>query len=135
MVSCAVPAAPPTSANDTGTSYPELNEAAKAACKYIWDHEPSALRFEYCGVLFRDQAGEIRVGLPMTQRDPTHCWPDEPAGNVELLGRYHSHRINAEPSIDDRRIAQGYPTLGHYLCSPSGMVRRFSVTEGTVIVR
>ena len=132
---CATSAAPSARPSDTGTGYQELDEAAKIACKFLWDHEPNAQRFEYCGVLYRGADRGIRIGLPMTKRDPTHCWPDDPGGNVELLGRYHSHRLTAEPSKDDRRIAQQFPMLGHYLCSPSGVVRRFSAKEGTVVVR
>lgn len=123
---------------DTGVSYRELDEAAKGACKYIWDYEPDAQRFEFCGLLYRDGDG-IRVGLPLTRGLIAECWPpEEPPKNTIFLGKYHNHRLTPEPSDKDMRRARKYPNhpnLGHYLCSPSGIVRRFSATEGTVIVR
>jgi hypothetical protein len=123
-----------THSQDTGVSPGERDEAAKAACKLIWDHEPMAQRYEYCGTLYLDGAA-IGIGRPETNRKATGCWPSDPPEGTILLGRYHSHRVNAEPSNEDRTLAARYPTLGHYLCAPSGVVRRFSQEEGTVIVK
>jgi proteasome lid subunit RPN8/RPN11 len=139
-VACA--AAPPTPqahspSPDLGIAFNELNEAAKAGCEWLWKHEPNAQRWEYCGALYKDKDG-IRVTRPMTvyggscgsPRGPPHV----PEG-TQLLGKYHSHRLTPEPSFQDRQIAAAYPSLGHFLCAPSGIVRRFSAAEGTVIVR
>jgi hypothetical protein len=115
--------------------YVSLDEAAKGACQYIWDHEPDAQRFEFCGLLY-EQKGAVRAGLPITSRLVAQCWPPpEPPENTSLLGRYHSHRWTPEPSPEDSKKAAKEPALGHYLCAPSHIVRRFSTAEGTVIVR
>ena len=58
------------------------------------------------------------------------AWPQLPR-----WGRYHNHRFSAEPSRDDMRQVRKQPSLGHYLCGPSGLVRRLSAKEGTVNVR
>ncbi|HEY8206027.1 MAG TPA: hypothetical protein VIG99_01005 [Myxococcaceae bacterium] len=121
---------------DTGVAFTELNEAAKAACQWIWDHEPKAQIWEYCGTLYEGEGG-IRVGLPITQNGGkcgTAYGPPLPPDGAKLLGRYHSHRFTAEPSIRDLTIAERYPTIGHFLCAPSRIVRRFGTKEGTVIV-
>ena len=131
MAGCAVVSRSPGSQKP---SYQERDEAAKAACRLLWQREPLAQEYEYCGTLYWDGTG-IRIGFPETNRKATGCWPSDPPEATELLARYHSHRINAEPSREDRALALKYPELGHYLCSPSGVVRRFSAEEGTVIVR
>ena len=121
---------------DIGITFEDLNEAAKAACQWIWDHEPKAQKWEYCGALYEGEDG-IRVTIPITMYGGT-CGspagpPHAPEGTL-LLGKYHSHRFEPEPSGGDLRIAKKYPSLGLFLCAPSRIVRRFS-TEGTVIVK
>jgi len=123
-------------ARDAGVSQSELDEAAVAACKWLWDNVPEAKTWEHCGVLFMDEAGQgVRVGLPERGKFPYQCLPADPPQGTVLLGRYHNHRFGAEPSSTDRRIARSEPSLGHYLCGPSGIVRRFSAKEGMVNVR
>ena len=136
LAACA--SAPPAhgQGSDIGPTFTDLNEAAKAGCQWIWDHDPKAEKWEYCGALYRDKEG-IRVGLPMTMEagscgSPSGA-PYAPDG-TQLLGKYHSHRFMPEPSRRDLRNAENYPTLGHFLCSPSKIVRRFSA-EGTVILK
>lgn len=138
MALAACASAPPaqTAAPDIGPTFNDLNEAAKAGCQWIWDHESKAKKWEYCGALYRDAEG-IRVGLPITRHGGTCGSPDGPPEAPEearLLGKFHSHRFTPEPSFDDLKIAREYPFLAHFLCSPSRIVRRFSA-EGTVIVR
>src|SRR5687768_12535924 len=91
---------------DIGTTFTELNEAAKAACKWIWDRAPYRDRYEYCGAIYRDADG-IRVGLPMTEKRPTRCGspsgPPEAPPDTLLLAKYHSHRILQEPSSRDQQ--------------------------------
>jgi proteasome lid subunit RPN8/RPN11 len=121
---------------DIGSTFTELNAAARAACQWVWEHEPRAKDMEYCGALYRDEDG-IRVGLPMTRGRGTCGSPDgEPSApeGTKLLGKYHSHRFMPEPSPPDVELAKEFPSLGHFLCAPSGIVRRFSA-EGTVIVK
>lgn len=124
---------------DIGVDFTDLNEAAKAGCRWIWDHHPEAAhKWEYCGALYRDGKA-IRVTLPMTEYRNGQCGsprgpPDEPPGTV-LLGKYHNHKFETEPSFYDLKIAKEHPSLGLFLCSPSGMVRRIDAKEGTVIVK
>jgi len=61
--------------------------------------------------------------------------PTDPLPPAILLGRYYNHRFEAVPSSFDRDIAKARPWLSHYLCGPSGIVRRISAKEGTVNVR
>jgi hypothetical protein len=125
-----------TSKGDTGVSYSDLDEAAVAACQWIWSHKPEARTHEYCGVLYRDGNGDgIHVGLPQPGKKAYSCLPSDPPEPAVMLGRYHNHRFGAEPSGRDRDIAKALPSLGHYLCGPSGIVRRISAKEGTVNVR
>lgn len=138
VIGCATPEAdiPGELRGTTGIHYGEQDEAAKAACKLIRERESDAEKWEFCGCLYQDSEG-IQVGLPKTDRKATQCRPEcspSPDG-MKLVGRYHNHRITAEPSHIDRMIAKQNPLLGHYLCSPSGIVRRFSAMEGFVIVR
>jgi len=136
LTSCASPALEvPVGLRDTGVGYRDRDEAAKAACKLIWDQIPRAKRYEYCGILFSHGEGEIRISVPKTDNKESGCTPPVPPSDLILLGRYHNHRLTPEPSPPDRRIAERYPQLGHYVCAPSGIVRRFSLQEGTVIVR
>jgi proteasome lid subunit RPN8/RPN11 len=122
---------------DIGISFDDLNEAAKAGCRWIWDHNPRAKDdWEYCGALYQD-GDAIRVGLPMTEEGGSCGSPSGPPhapSGTKLLGKYHSHRFTSEPSDLDMRNARKYPSLGHFLCSPSGIVRRFSA-KGTVILK
>lgn len=130
------PAGAPHFEGDTGASYSELDEAAVAACQWLWSHEPDAKTHEYCGVLYRDgNEDEIHVGLPERGDQAYSCLPSAPPKSAVMLGRYHNHRFGAEPSGPDRAIARALPALGHYLCGPSGIVRRISAKEGTVNVR
>ncbi|HEY8206191.1 MAG TPA: hypothetical protein VIG99_01830 [Myxococcaceae bacterium] len=121
---------------NTGPSYSDLDAAAVAACDWLWAHQSEAKRWEYCGVLYREEAGGgIRVGLPERGDRAWRCFPRDPPEATVFLGRYHNHRFTAEPSGDDKKRAQKEPSLGHYLCAPSGLVRRISAKEGTVNVR
>jgi hypothetical protein len=114
----------------------ELDEAAVSACNWLWAHQPEAKTWEYCGVLYRDEAGaEIRFGLPQRGSRPWQCRPLDPPPPAIPLGRYHNHRFGSEPSSTDRAIAKAETVLSHFLCGPSGIVRRFSAKEGTVNIR
>src|SRR5690349_13464438 len=139
MLGCAtVPEAPVDApAGDIGITFTELNAAAKGACLWLWANKPDAETYEYCGALYRD-GDVIRVGLPMT-RHGGQCGspegPPTPPPDTILLGKWHSHRYETEPSYKDVKIAKRYPSLGHFLCSPSKKVRRFGGKEGTVIIQ
>jgi hypothetical protein len=136
LASCAGTPQVRGSTPDIGPTFGDLNEAAKAGCQWIWDHEPNARKWEYCGALYRDADG-IRVGAPITWQGGRCGSPSGPPFAPEgtrLLGKYHSHRFEPQPSAPDLWNASQYPELGHFLCSPSGIVRRFSA-EGTVMVK
>jgi hypothetical protein len=94
-----------------------------------------AREWEYCGALYQE-AEAIHVGLPMTLgggRCGSPAGPPYAPQGTRLLGKYHSHRFEPEPSHPDLDNAKMYPALGHFLCAPSGIVRRFSA-KGTVII-
>jgi len=120
-------------ATDGGIDFAELDRLALATCKRLWEQEPNALRWEYCGFFF--QAGDrILASQPETLQRPSECLPTG-FPDSGIRASWHSHRWTPEPSFWDQKIAQEYPELGHYLCSPSGIVRRFSAEEGMVIGR
>jgi hypothetical protein len=119
-----------TTRGDLGVTFKTVDEAALAGCAYLWAHEPQAIRFEYCGAIYRDGEG-IKAGLPETDNKPTGCYrPQDPPGAVPEAG-YHNHRQSEDFSFDDRKNAT---LLGMYLCTPIGLVKR-RTPEGTVIVK
>jgi len=121
---------------DAGACQADVDEAAVAACGWLWENRPEAKEWEYCGVLYLDEkTGDILVGLPERGSRPWQCFPADPPAGTILLGRYHNHRFTLEPSSVDRRIAAAEPQLSNYVCGPSGAVRRFGPREGSVNVR
>jgi len=113
-----------------GIIFKTVDEAAKAACAYVWKHEHRATRIEFCGVIYRDAEG-IKAGLPVTNDEAGRCTgPFEPEG-TEAEASYHNHKETEEFSFHDRTN----PTLlSMYLCTPSGLVKR-RTPDGTVIVK
>lgn len=107
------------------------DEAAKAACAWLWRNEPKALQFEYCGFVFRVEGG-FTVSVPVTIREATKC-PRPVLGppGATVAGWYHSHRITGEFSGPDK--SHGF-AIATYLCAPSGLVKKLTA-EGTVIVK
>jgi len=107
------------------------DEAAKAACAWLWKNEPKALQFEYCGYIFRLEAG-FTASVPETVREATQCprpMPGPPGATV--AGWYHSHRITSDFSGPDKSHGLAIAT---YLCAPTGLVKKLT-PEGTVIVK
>lgn len=106
------------------------DEAAKAACTWLWRNEPKAKRFEYCGFIVRDSEG-IKATLPETTRREGQCnRPDDPPG-VTVDGWYHSHRWTSDFSWWDKQHGLA---IGLYLCAPGELVKKLT-SEGTVIVK
>ena len=122
---------------DLGIVFNTEDEAALAACAYLWRTEPQAVRWEFCGVIYRDSDG-IKAGLPETDRQATNCRrPLKPPGTEEMAG-YHNHRQSSDFSPEDRKYGEAQPgyaiPLARYLCVPNGLVLRMT-HEGTVIVK
>jgi len=113
-----------------GVIFKTVDEAARAACEYVWKNHPRATRIEYCGVIFRDAEG-IKAGLPETNDLPGRCYrPLEPEGTTAEAG-YHNHKQTDDFSAEDKSIVT---ELSLYLCTPEGLVKRLT-PEGTVIVK
>jgi len=122
---------------DLGVVFNTEDEAALAACAYLWKTEPRTVKWEFCGVIYRDSEG-IKAGLPETNRLATYCRrPLEPPGSEEMAG-YHNHRQSSDFSPEDRTYGATEPgyaiPLARYLCVPNGLVLRMT-PEGTVIVK
>ena len=113
-----------------GIIFKTVDEAARAACEYVWKYHPRASRVEYCGVIYRDAEG-IKAGLPETNDLSGHCFiPIEPEGATAEAG-YHNHKQTEDFSARDKKSDT---TLALYLCTPEGVVKRLT-PEGTVIVK
>lgn len=122
---------------DLGVVFKTEDEAALAACAYLWRNEPRATAIEYCGVIYRDSEG-IKAGLPETDRNPTDCLrPLEPPGTEAMAG-YHNHRQSSDFSSKDRKYGATEPgyaiPLARYLCALNRLVVRMT-REGSVIVK
>jgi hypothetical protein len=103
---------------DLGRTFSTTDEAAIAACEWLWANEPKATEWEYCGVIYRDGAG-IKAGLPVTKQRPGKCTiPLEPPG-TSLEGSYHNHRLTEVFSEMDLNTAI---RLAQYLCTPKKQV-------------
>lgn len=105
------------------------DEAAKAACAWLWKNELKAQEFEYCGFILLE-AGGYKATVPMTIHEPTRC-PRPTPGPPGETGWYHSHRAGTEFSGPDK--SHGF-AIATYLCAPNRMVKKLT-PEGTVIVR
>jgi len=117
------------SRGDLGVTFKTVDEAAKAGCAYIWNHEPGAMDREFCGAIWRDAEG-IKAGLP-EPGTATHCKrPLDPPGTTPE-GGYHGHLRTSDFSRWDRLYAT---ELARYLCTPGGVVLKMTA-EGTVIVK
>lgn len=114
---------------DLGLTFKTDDQAAVAACAYLWKSEPKATRREFCGVIYRDSDG-IKAGLPEIA-DETYCiGPLPPPGTTPEAG-YHNHTRRSDFSWYDRKYATA---LGRYLCAPNGLVMKL-VGERTVVVK
>jgi len=106
------------------------DEAAVAACAWVWKNKPDATRWEYCGVIFRDAEG-IKAGLPETYESASYCkGPQEPEGAIAEAG-YHNHLWTEEFSGEDRNLAG---ELARYLCTPGRHVKKMT-SRGTEVIR
>src|SRR5687767_6349370 len=75
-----------------GRTFSSTDEAAIAACEWLWSNEPLAAQWEFCGVVYRDADG-IKAGQPVTKQRPGKCTiPLEPPG-TSLEASYHNHRL------------------------------------------
>ena len=116
---------------DLGKVFHNVDEAALAACDWLWKNKPGAHVVEYCGVIFQDVQG-IKAGLPVPNGNTGNCTiPLEPPGTTSR-GDYHSHLVTEEFSDVDTNTRD---ELAHYLCSPSGGVLKFIAGQGTERLR
>ena len=118
---------PPTTGS-TGKVFATGDDAAMHACEWLWTNIPKARQWEFCGAIYQDPEG-IKVGLPETREQPGKCTVSlEPPG-TKMVGEYHNHRFTEVFSEVD------LPTkwaIGHYLCTPSGGVLKYTLGEGAV---
>jgi hypothetical protein len=118
---------PPRTTGDIGEAYPSVDDAAIAACRWLWKNVPEARRAEFAGCLYRTSAGEIRVGLPATKGDPGFCMTPRPPAGTELVGDYHNHTTVLTFSELDLNTRQRTP---FYLCVPDESVLKHDPTTG-----
>jgi hypothetical protein len=116
---------------DLGRTFETTDEAAVAVCNWLWQNEPNAKHWEFCGVIFRDAQG-LKAGLPVTGRRSGRCTlPFEPE-NATTEGTYHSHLATNEFSVIDLQTSW---KVAHYLCAPDGTVLKYQVGRGTERVK
>jgi len=107
------------------------DEAAKAACRWLWENEPKAREFEYCGFILLAPDG-YKATVPMTRREQSRCpRPSQGPPGETVAGWYHSHRVLNEFSPTDRSHGLA---IALYLCAPNELVKKLT-PEGTVIVK
>jgi len=118
----------PETTGSTGKLFTSGDEAATQACAWLWTNIPKARQWEYCGAIYQDPEG-IKAGIPVTRQQPGKCTvPLEPSG-TKMVGEYHNHRLTEVFSEVD---VPSKWAIGHYLCTPSGGVLKYTAEEGTV---
>lgn len=117
---------PPSTRGRLDGVFSSVDEAAAAACAWLWLHVPEAKRFEYAGCLYRTPEG-IYAGLPETKRDLGFCVPPRPPAGAALVGDYHGHTTRVTFSPSDLNTKQKTPL---YLCAPDGSVLKHDPQSG-----
>lgn len=100
---------------DLGRIFASVDEAAIAACEWLWEHEPAARQAEFCGVIFQGVDG-LRAGLPVTRGNPGTCTTPLVPPNTKLAGKFHNHLLTEDFSEIDRQTRLA---VAQYLWSPS----------------
>lgn len=120
-----VPHAPPRQARgDIGRTFATVDEAALAACDYIWANHPLRVKYEH-GTCIYTENKLIKVALPETVYDPGFCRTPEPPLGAILVGEVHSHTSREAFSDTDTTTRRKIP---QYICTPSGAVYRREVS-------
>lgn len=118
---------PPRTTGDIGEAFATVDEAAMAACQWLWKNVTDARRVEFAGCLYRTLAGEIRAGLPATKDDPGFCLTPLPPAGTQFVGDYHNHTTALSFSALDLNTKQKTP---FYLCVPDESVLKHDPATG-----